>query len=107
MSVEVPPRSERGYVAEFRNPWRGVPGLALAIRICGPELAAAFKRVPDEYVAAMSIRDTRREIRLVVCPCGAQTRVGEAIVECSGGCGRWFAADEMAAWSVRLPEQEA
>lgn len=109
-----PTYGERGYVSEPNLTFRGRPGLALAMAVCRTQdeegvwhgLAELLRRVPEEYVAAAVRLSDRMEVQIVQCPCGAPQMAGNGLVECAGGCSRWYVADESGVWAMRLPEQE-
>lgn len=107
---DVVPLGERGYQATPRVPFRGLPGLSLAVHLCRDgdvSLAALFRRVPEDYLAAVSVLASRWPAWSVACPCGALVVVGPELEPCPGSCGRWMVADlATGAWSARLPEQD-
>lgn len=82
-----------------RNPWRGTPGLVFLLRL--PGFAAQFRH---EVPAAFVVR-VLAEGEAVACRCGGLVAIayGE-LVECSGGCGRWFLRTEE---SVRVAKWAA
>lgn len=97
--LSAPPLEDRGYRSDFQS-FRAV---TLALRFCkdhaaGESLASALRRVPDEYVEVIAGELTVR------CPCGTLTPLVDELVDCYGGCRRWFVGDESGVWAVRLPD---
>ncbi len=83
-----------------RNPFRGKAGLVLALRM---GMAAQFeKRVPERFVTYVLASGVA-----VACACGevVPIDVGE-VVECPGGCERWFLATESSVRVARWPRAE-
>jgi hypothetical protein len=112
IGLEVP-RLERGYISDLTVPWRGRPGLALAMRVCVERtadgavgLAHLLKPVPDTHIASGCIPGSREPVLLVSCVCGADVLVTGDLEPCPGDCRRWFIAQDDAAWVLRLPEQD-
>lgn len=107
-AVECPPR---GYQSRLER----IPGLATALRLCRFQtedghwigLAQLARRVPDEHTSKACTIGRGPECWVVHCVCGAVNFVAAAMVECRGGCERWFVADAAGAFSFRLPPQEA
>lgn len=97
LTPAVPPAPVRGYVSDLMLPrW-----VAVALKLCvnhdtGESLAGQLKPVPVEYLVEKTVR----------CVCGGEHQRAE-LVECPGGCGRWFLGDESGVWAVRLPEPTA
>lgn len=107
-------RNDRGYQTYPRNPWAGIRGLELAMKFCLNRiadgevvgLAHLIKKVPAEYVSRACTIGRGPETWVVKCVCERDEFVAAELVECRGGCGRWFFANEAAVWSLLLPEQE-
>lgn len=101
LTPAVPPAPPRGYVSDLVVPrW-----IAVAMRLCvnhetGESLAGMLKQVPPEYVTE------GEEAVTVRCVCGAVHERAE-VVECPGGCRRWFLGDPSGVWAVMLPEPTA
>jgi hypothetical protein len=100
------PREDRGYVSDLQRP----RALALALRFCRCQdeegvwhgLAEHVRRVPVEHVAKACTVGHGPECWVVRCVCGQVEFVAASLVECRGGCGRWFVADDVGVWSARL-----
>ena len=111
VAILAPPEDPRGYQSRLER----IPGLATALRFCRFRdgdgawhgLAELMKRVPAEHVARACTVGRGPECWVVSCVCGARAFVGAGLVECRGGCNRWFVSDESGVWAARLPEQEA
>lgn len=74
-------------------------GLSLCVHApTGDSLAKRLKVVPAEYIDRAP--DGKTTVR---CLCGAEHERAE-LVECPGGCNRWFVGDDSGVWAVRLPE---
>jgi hypothetical protein len=109
----TPPPEPRSWWPYPRNPWAGIPGLGLAMRVCRYQdedgvwhgLAEVLRRVPEEFVALACTIGPGAEVHVVSCACGATEFVAAALVECRGECGRFFVADNSGPWSIRLPQE--
>ncbi len=83
-----------------RNPFRGKAGLVLALRM---GMAAQFeKHVPERFVTYVLASGVA-----VACTCGevVPIDVGE-VVECPGGCGRFFLRTETSVRVARWIREE-
>lgn len=102
LTPAVPPAQPRGYVSDLIVPrW-----IAVAMRLCvnietGESLAGMLRPVPAAYVT-----EDQDKTVTVRCVCGAEHERAE-VVECPGGCGRWFLGDPSGVWAVMLPESTA
>lgn len=105
-----PAYGERGYSTSPARTFSGRGGLAIALRLCrdgDTSLAQHVRRVPDDFLAVAVRLSDREAVRMVSCPCGVAQMAGNGLVECSGGCSRWYVGDESGVWAIRLPEQAA
>jgi hypothetical protein len=91
--LSPPPRREyghRGSVSDLEAP----DPAAMALRLCrhgADSLAARMKPVPLGYLHG----------EYVECTCGYGHRRAR-LVECPGGCSRWFMSDDTGVWAAKL-----
>jgi hypothetical protein len=81
---------ERGYVTDLAGP----DPAAAALRLCrhgADSLAARMRPVPQGYLHG----------DYVECACGYGHRRAR-LVECPGGCSRWFMSDDAGVWAAKL-----